>query len=415
MAEKGYGVRKMGEIDFEKMSEQEAKNYFDKNYNIGYYDENLPKPSNELIFKHYVSSSLIYAFAAMLFLFNPFYINTFGKMPVKIPIIIIFLCYLVIAPIIYFIFKPKTIYVSHSIEVMNYILKLIKRENLKKNPTAAEFLEWLTPTYKQKQSIILYFLKFFFAPQLIIWTIGHYTSFAKEIKNFIIFNSAVKTQGITSSLIFATPELLVRYRNIIYLILFNLLYFFDCFFFAIGYCTEMTFLRNRIRTVESSAAGLLFCLMCYPPFNGATAKFLQWNHSEIAMNVSSNPLSIANWIVYIIGLFLIFIYVSASVALFTKASNLTNRGTVKIFPYNIIRHPAYATKIAVWWLGSISAIIFMYKAGNYTLIPLYMLAALCWSFIYYMRAITEERHLSLDPDYRAYCKKVKYRFIPFVW
>jgi protein-S-isoprenylcysteine O-methyltransferase Ste14 len=38
-----------------------------------------------------------------------------------------------------------------------------------------------------------------------------------------------------------------------------------------------------------------------------------------------------------------------------------------------------------------------------------------WSFIYFLRAVTEERHLSSDPDYLAYCKRVPYRFIPGVF
>jgi protein-S-isoprenylcysteine O-methyltransferase Ste14 len=36
------------------------------------------------------------------------------------------------------------------------------------------------------------------------------------------------------------------------------------------------------------------------------------------------------------------------------------------------------------------------------------------SAIYYWRAITEERHLSEDAEYRVYAKKVRYRFIPRV-
>jgi protein-S-isoprenylcysteine O-methyltransferase Ste14 len=38
-----------------------------------------------------------------------------------------------------------------------------------------------------------------------------------------------------------------------------------------------------------------------------------------------------------------------------------------------------------------------------------------WSLLYFLRAITEERHLGNDPDYREYCKKVRYRFVPGVW
>ncbi len=39
---------------------------------------------------------------------------------------------------------------------------------------------------------------------------------------------------------------------------------------------------------------------------------------------------------------------------------------------------------------------------------------LIMSGIYYARAITEERHLSRDPEYQLYMKKVPYRFIPGV-
>ena len=36
------------------------------------------------------------------------------------------------------------------------------------------------------------------------------------------------------------------------------------------------------------------------------------------------------------------------------------------------------------------------------------------TWVYYLRAITEERHLGVDPEYVAYCKQVPYRFIPGV-
>ena len=58
----------MNEVDYNTMSAEQAKEYFNKNYNISYVDESLPTPSNELIFKHYVSSAFIYALA--LFFYN---------------------------------------------------------------------------------------------------------------------------------------------------------------------------------------------------------------------------------------------------------------------------------------------------------------------------------------------------------
>jgi protein-S-isoprenylcysteine O-methyltransferase Ste14 len=38
-----------------------------------------------------------------------------------------------------------------------------------------------------------------------------------------------------------------------------------------------------------------------------------------------------------------------------------------------------------------------------------------WGTIYFLRSVTEERFLMRDPDYVAYCRKVKYRFIPGIY
>ena len=58
----------------------------------------------------------------------------------------------------------------------------------------------------------------------------------------------------------------------------------------------------------------------------------------------------------------------------------------------------------------------LYNAGAHkSLAPLVqVLGLVVLTGMYYMRAITEERHLRRDPEYRAYMKKVPYRFIPGV-
>jgi len=389
----------MNEKNIEKIYEKDAKNFFNENYNISYFDENLPSPSNNLIFMHYISSALIYAIGVIIILFNPFYKDLMKDFLYSYEILIgLFFSYLIFAPIFLFTIKPKTIYASHSIEVMNYILKILKKDGLNKEYTSTEFLEWLKPTYKQKQSLILYFIKFFFAPQLLIWTINHFQAFQLNWYKISHYGFSI-----------------VKYRDALYITLFELLYFFDCFIYTVGYCTELTFLKNRIRTVESSFLGLFFCLACYAPFNIVTSTFVPWQHSETSFNAVSNPMSIINWVYYIIAIILIALYVSASLALFTRASNLTNRGTCKIFPYNIVRHPAYSTKIILWWLSSTIVLKTFICNLDFLAFIFYILCGSIWSFLYYMRAITEERHLSLDPEYRAYMKKVQYKFIPYLW
>ena len=406
----------MCELKNENISYENEKEFFDKNYNISYYDENLPKPSNDLIFMHYISSCVIYGLGALVLFFNPYFKTVAQNFQYSYEVITCaFFAYLLFAPLFLFTIKPKTIYVSHSIEVMNYILKLVKREGLKKNLTSAEIIEWLKPTYKQQQSLILYFVKFFFGPQLTIWSIVHFSQFQIYLNKLFKLISFTQQSGYDFTYVIKSSKLLLNYRDNIYLVLFQLLYFFDCFFFAIGYCTELTFLKNRIRTVESSILGIVFCLACYAPFSNIVTTNFPWKHSEIVMNVTSNPIDFINWVFYAVALVLIILYVSASFALFTKASNMTNRGTCKIFPYNIVRHPAYSTKVGLWWFSSIILVKRLLLNANYEQICLVIFCGIIWTFIYYMRAITEERHLSLDPEYREYTKKVKYKFIPYLW
>lgn len=406
----------MCEIDYEKMSEQEAQDYFNKNYNISYVDENLPEPSKELLFKHYVASAFVYGIALMFFLFNPFYVELFNRqLYLKESTVCIYFAYLIFAPICLLIFKPRTVYVSHSVEVVNYILKLVKLEGFKKDFTPSELLAWLKPDYKQSQSILLYFVKFYFGPQLLVWAINHFSGVVDDIKKIIDLNKIV-LETYTVEQIFSMPKIILKYRTLIFFACLSTCYFVDTIIFAIGYLTELTFLKNRIRTVENTALGLLFCLCCYPELSSITAHIIPWQHSESDFNgLCADPLAWPVWILMAIGLFSVMLYVSASVALFTKGSNLTNRGTVSRFPYSVIRHPAYSAKILMWGIGSVVAVKMFFQRADWSGLVFYILGAITWAFIYYMRAITEERHLYKDPEYRAYCKKVKYRFIPKVW
>jgi protein-S-isoprenylcysteine O-methyltransferase Ste14 len=100
----------------------------------------------------------------------------------------------------------------------------------------------------------------------------------------------------------------------------------------------------------------------------------------------------------------------ATFSLGTKCSNLTNRGIVSTGAYGIVRHPAYISKNLSWFLMAIPIIGLSITTWSINWIAL--ISIIGWMIIYFLRAITEERHLMQDSDYREYCKKVKYRFIP---
>ncbi|MBI2112615.1 hypothetical protein HYT52_03720 [Candidatus Woesearchaeota archaeon] len=141
-------------------------------------------------------------------------------------------------------------------------------------------------------------------------------------------------------------------------------------------------------------------MICYPPFNSIVGKYIPWGANDHVFFWNDTITIILR-----IGIIILFtIYVWATLTLGLKASNLTNRGIVKKFPYSIVRHPAYISKNLVWWLTLLPVINWKFALGMGF-----------WSIIYFYRAITEEKHLSQDSEYREYKKKVKWRFIPFLY
>jgi protein-S-isoprenylcysteine O-methyltransferase Ste14 len=86
-----------------------------------------------------------------------------------------------------------------------------------------------------------------------------------------------------------------------------------------------------------------------------------------------------------------------------------------------VRHPGYLAKNLFWLVTLLPAFV-PYTAGpnfswlNYWLSCVCIVCGfVCWGTIYFLRAVTEERFLSHDPDYVAYCQRVKWRFIPGVY
>lgn len=179
-------------------------------------------------------------------------------------------------------------------------------------------------------------------------------------------------------------------------LLLHLIISLDVAIFFFGYLTELPQLKNTIRSVEPTLLGWVACLMCYPPFNSFA--FLPFDHQ-----VLDDPLVVPTVIqqIALIPILLLWgFYTWASVALGWKASNLTNRGIVTSGPYRYLRHPAYTSKVLIWCIESVIL-------GKY-----YLTLCITYALVYALRAWTEERHLSSDPDYAAYKDTVRGRFLP---
>ncbi len=395
--------------------------FFNENLNISYIDENsLPTPDKKLVVKHYLCSVAVYGTAYILLLFNPFFSSVSTDLTKEI-FKIFYLGYILIAPIIYFYYRPKSLWKSHNIEIFNYIkrvfLKIPQLHSLSVEEIKTE-LESFKPSYLEKQSLMLIFIKFFFGVLMVSSFTKNLDAIIARLESYSMLTGMIKKTLINTD--FESFKTTIwTYKDFLYNNLILFLFTIDLSVFCFGYLSELSILKNKIRSVETTAAGLFFCLICYPPFIAINQEFIKLpqNDNYAAFGDINSPLT---WICRIPAIIFLIIYVCASIALGTKASNLTNRGTVSKFPYNIVRHPAYISKNMFWLLTIVPMFIvdfnsFGFNIPNYlTRLLLVIIAMIAMVTVYYFRALTEERHLIKDPEYQEYTKKVKYRFIPFI-
>ena len=390
---------------------------FNKDLNISYVDETLPKPGMKEVVIHYVCSLIVYGVVLLFLYASPFTKQYLNQLIVDMFRAAYFL-YVLIAPVIFGIFRPRSLYSSHNVIICRYFKKLfsgIFNIDLSEFEKFKASLSYAIPTYHEKQAMMLIFIKTFFGSLMATFLYNDYREIIKTVPQFENLIGVLSASAESGWRIFS--EVLLRESDFIYKKLLLILFSVDLACFCVGYFSEAAFLKNKVKTCETSLAGVLFCIICYPPFNGVSGSFFGWEQDSgaIAFHDYFSPVTI---ILRLCVLFLVTIYALASVALGTKASNLTNRGIVSRFPYNIVRHPAYATKLGFWIVSSVIAFcvplneIILNPVKYFTDIIVTVIISCIWIFIYYMRALTEERHLMQDPDYLEYQKKVKYKFIP---
>jgi protein-S-isoprenylcysteine O-methyltransferase Ste14 len=182
------------------------------------------------------------------------------------------------------------------------------------------------------------------------------------------------------------------------------LFLVDVTLAMIGYASTSRWLDNKSKSVDPTAWGWFVCLACYPPFNALTRSVFPYDAAVGPGFPFLQPVAVD--VALKLGTLICFaIYVWATTAFGLRFSNLTNRGIITRGPYAFVRHPAYAAKNVGWWLESIRGFAS----------PWQLLFLLGWNAVYYARSTTEEKHLAMDPDYLAYCGRVRRRFIPGLW
>lgn len=173
--------------------------------------------------------------------------------------------------------------------------------------------------------------------------------------------------------------------------------------------------------METNLWRILVCIICYAPFNQVTVSLLGPSFNDPYILVFGNFRSVWTWGFRAVAVVFLCLLTASSLSLFTRASNLTNRGIVTWGPYRFIRHPDYVARNMFWLMTIIPSLIpnpanvYFSWSGFWV----YSVCAVCgfagWGTIYFLRAVTEEQFLGRDPEYVASCQKVKYRFIPRVY
>lgn len=196
-----------------------------------------------------------------------------------------------------------------------------------------------------------------------------------------------------------------------YQFLVSFIFSIDLLFAATGYACTLRLFDTHIRSVEPTLLGWTAALICYEPF----VRFVDSHYLHEVDDIywleqfkDAPTLLFSIWGLIIITLLLIYVF--STLCFGTRFSNLTNRGILTNGPYSLCKHPAYVSKNLAWWLMGLPFLAGSTPSGSMRI----TLALMITNLIYYLRARTEERHLSRDPAYVAYAETMNHKSI-FAW
>lgn len=176
------------------------------------------------------------------------------------------------------------------------------------------------------------------------------------------------------------------------------MYFADVTMVSLGYLATLRIADTHIRSTEPSFLGWGVALACYQPFWG----FVSGNYLAYRTGfgwkdwLADSPVAYTVWGGAILALTAVYLW--ATLAFAGRFSNLTHRGIITNGPYRYSKHPAYLAKNLSWWM---IAVPFLSQGGALdALLRCFMLLGV--NALYWLRARTEERHLSRDPVYVEY-------------
>jgi protein-S-isoprenylcysteine O-methyltransferase Ste14 len=374
----------------------------EKDRNLSSLEPGLPRASLRCVARHCLASLLIYGLALGVLLLNPWFKELLqvraGALLAWHLYVLAYLAYALVAPVVYLALRPRSLWNSKNVLILGWLGRIgrhLRRHGLSLGEGA-----W-RPSFKEKHAFFFLLIKLVYGPLMLNGLLADLPSYPPLWLQFEQSPTWISRLDAAYSFIVVTVFVL------------------DSALFCLGYHTEAGFLKNEVRYVETTLSGLAVCLLCYPPFNLVTGAFLGPSNDNVLILYPGGLHHPVTWILRGLAVLALLLLTAASFSLFTKASNLTNRGIVQRGPYRWIRHPGYVGKNLFWLMTLLpvfAAADFSNPLFSWPQHLLYCLGRTCgfagWCSLYVLRALTEERLLRQDPDYVEYCKKVKYRFIP---
>lgn len=383
----------------------ETRRDFSRQYNVSYLDPKLPRATLRQAGRHYLASAAIYGSLLLFLSLNPWFRDLLGPLQVRGKSALVWYryiygVYLIVGAVVFFGWRPRSLWVSKNLRIAGYLGRVARR-CFRSSKQRTE--ESLRPTYEETHATMFLLVKTFYGPLMIASALTAYQNLGGLLAGY----------GATQTWIGRLD------RG--YMVFVTVVFFLDAALFAVGYHSESGLMRNKLRYVETNPLHILVCISCYPPFNMPTTAFFGPSNRDPYIIFAGDPTHPVTWILRGLAALSLLLLFAASFSLFTKASNLTNRGIVHWGPYRYIRHPGYLGKNLYWLMTSIPVFFPntadpMFRWSEYLVFCIVSIGGLIgWGTIYFLRSITEERFLMRDPDYVAYSQKVKYRFIPGVY
>lgn len=188
----------------------------------------------------------------------------------------------------------------------------------------------------------------------------------------------------------------------------------DVLYALIGYLIVFRPLDTHIRSTEPTVLGWLVCLICYFPLWELFMISLFFNDFYNGDDwrdwfQGAAPVWVALWGTLLVSAKMMETFSTLTFGL--RFSNLTYRGLISDGPFRLTKHPQYVSKMLHWFFFVIP---FISSAGPLDALQrMIMFAGIC--FIYFLRARTEENHLSRYSEYVEYAEWINqngvFRFI----